>query len=155
MPGLEVRIQGAASFHGVAERIRTEGRKDLSRQLSTALNQATGPVRDAVKESAAATMPGWYANTLTKSLRFRNNRRAGGQQANLRMVTYADGKGERRDVVALEDGRLRHPLFGDRDHWYVTKIRAGFHQRGTDKAMDEVARRLDVVVRDFTRKLIS
>lgn len=155
--GLEVKIVGAATLAEVAAQISREGRKDLSRKLSSALNDVTVPVRDRIKQEAAATMPksGWYANTFTKSLRFRNNRRAGGNRATLTMITYADGKGERRDIVALEHGILRHPLHGDREHWYVTKIRAGFHERATDQMADEVVDHLARVVRDFSARLIG
>lgn len=155
--GLEVEIVGAATLASLAAQIRTEGRKDLSRKLSDALNEVTVPVRARIRQEAAATMPksGWYANVFTKSLRFRNNRRAGGQQASLTMITYADGKSERRDIVALEHGRLRHPLHGNRDAWYVTKIRAGFHARATEGMADETVARLSTVVRDFSARLIN
>lgn len=153
--GLEVRVL-SADLAKVAARIRTEGRKDLSRELSSALNRAAGSVRGSIRESAAETMPSGYTFALTKSLQWRNTRRSGAQQASLRLTTFADGVKERRDILALEDGRLRHPLWGRRlDRWYVTKIRAGFHRRGTDKAADQVVAELDQVVREFTKKLIS
>lgn len=154
---LEMQVNGGGDFHALATQIRTEGRKDLSKQLSRALNNVTEPIRRDVRSEADKAMPesGGYQELLSASLRFRNNRRTGGQQASLRMTTYADGRKERRDIVALERGTLRHPLWGDRDHWYVTKVRAGFHERGTESAADEAIAQLDKVVRDFTRKLIS
>lgn len=154
---LEVRIVGAATLAQVAAQISREGRRDLSRQLSTALNTVTVPVRDRIKQEAAATLPkrGWYALTFTKSLRFRNNRRASGNVATLSMITYADGKGERRDIVAVEGGRVRHPLFGNREAWYVTTIQPGFHRRAVARMSDDVVDALAVVVRDFTARLIN
>lgn len=158
MPGLEVKIVGAATLAQVAAQIASEGRKDLSRQMSAALNQVTVPVRDRIKQEAASTLPkrGWYALTFTKSLRFRNNRRAGGNRATLSMITYADGKGERRDIQAVEDGRVRHPLFGMRKFtWYETSVPPGFHRRATAHMSDDVVDALAVVVRDFSARLIN
>jgi hypothetical protein len=154
---LEIKVEGGATLARVAAQIRDQGRKDLSRQLSTALNKVTAPIRKEIEKEAGEAMPssGGYSAELTKSLRFRNNRRAGGQQATLTMITYADGKTERRDVVALEHGLLRHPHYGNRNKWYVTKVRAGFHERGTERAGDEAVAALAEVVRDFSQKLIQ
>lgn len=153
--GLEVRI-AAGEISKLAAQIRTSGQKDLAKELGAALDKVVPPVQAAIRESAAETMPSGYVWALTRSLQWRNTRRAGSQRASLRLVTYADGKSEKRDIGALEDGRLRHPLYGRRAAtWYVTRIRPGFHKRGTDKAADQVVEQLDLVVREFTQKLIS
>jgi hypothetical protein len=163
---LEVRIEGAATLHRVAAQIRAEGRKDLSSQMSRALIEATEPVKAAIKTSAAATMPsgGGYAGVFVKSLRFGTSRRNGGNSASLELKTYADGTSERRDIVALEGGRLRHPVFGrsragarkgerHANPWAVTSIRAGFHKRGTAEAMDEAQKALSEVINDYAARL--
>jgi hypothetical protein len=165
---LEVHVVGAATLHRVAAQMRAEGRKDLSRAMSTALSKATEPVKRSIKESAAATMPreGGYAAALDKSLRFRMQRRGSGDTAAVTLVTYADGTSERRDVVALEAGRLRHPVFGrsrpgsrkgerHANPWAVTSIRAGFHKRGTDHAADEAQRQLESVIEDYAHRLVG
>lgn len=152
---LEVRIQGKAGLEALAAQMRTEGRKDLAKEMDRALLKVSGPVQRAIRSEAKGAMPSGYEATFSKSLRFRNNRRTGGQRAVLSLVTFADGKAERRDIVALEKGELRHPHYGNRERWYVTKISAGFHRRGTDQAMDEAVDQLDVVVRDFSQRLIG
>ena len=153
--GLEVRVT-SSDIAKVAAKMRAEGRKDLAREMGAALDRVAKPVQGAIRRSAAETMPSGYRWAFTKSLAWRTSRRAGAQQAMLKLATYADGKDERRDILALEDGRLRHPLWGRRAQtWYVTSIRAGFHRRGTDGASDQMVAELDLVVREFTRKLIS
>lgn len=164
---LEVRVLGARELRRVAEQIRREGRKDLSRQLGRALSQAADPVKRAIRESADHTMPrrGGYQAVLGKSLRHRMARRSGSNSASVTLTTFAEGKGERRDVNALEAGRLRHPVFGrfgvskhgvrTVHSWSTTSIRAGFHKRGTDGALDEAARQMVDVVQDLARRLAT
>ena len=73
----------------------------------------------------------------------------------------------RRDIVALNKGSLRHPIFGRsykyrtgnragsirRNGWAVTKITPGFHDRGVADAMDLAAEQLIQVVEDFAERL--
>lgn len=152
---LQVTITGAAGLTALAAQIRDQGRKDLAKELGSALDKVVPPLRAAIRESAAETMPSGYTWVFTRSLAWRTVRRAGSQRAALRLITYADGRSERRDINRLERGQLRHPLHGDRDHWYVTSIRPGFHERGTDKAADQAVAALGEVVRDFSARLIS
>lgn len=154
---LEARIEGAAEFKRVVAKMRAEGNKDLSRTMQTALTEATKPVQLAIKREAEAAMPsrGGYRAVLSKSLRWRTSKRASGQSASFILRTYAEGKRERRDIRRLELGELRHPLFGRRARWYVTSVRPGFHERGTDQAMGEAQDALSQVVEQYARKLVT
>jgi len=154
---LEVRIDGTAALKRLAVQIRTEGRKDLARELDKALAKTVVPVERAIKLSSAQTMPksGGYAGEMSRALKFKTQKRTGGNSCSYTLITYADGKAERRDIRALEAGNLRHPVHGNRNTWALTKIRAGFHKRGTDNAADEAVKQLDSVVRDFSARLIK
>lgn len=136
--------------------MRVQGRKDLSKQMADALERASRPVQAAIAASAAATLPSGYGPTFVASLAHRRSRRSSGQRAQVILRTYADGMKERRDIRALERGILRHPLYGHYERaWYVTRFQAGFHQRGTDGAADEVQAEMVKVVADFAQKLIE
>jgi hypothetical protein len=162
---LELRIEGAATLHRVAAQMRAEGRKDLGRAMGSALSRAADPVKSSIRESAAQTMPSGYSGLFSKSLRFRLDRRNGAQQATATLITFADGTSERRDVRALEAGRLRHPVFGrgrrlrsgshKTNPWAVTNIRPGFHRRGTVHAMDEAQKQLGKVINDYAERLAT
>lgn len=152
---LEVQIKGAATLGQVAAQIRAEGRKDLSRQMGRALERAAEPVKRAITEEADKVMPSGYRELLTGSLKHRMSRRNGGQQAQVIIRTYADGKKERRDVISLEKGQLRHPLFGRKKVWYVTSITPGFHARGVEGAADGASDAMIQVVEDFAARLIK
>ena len=152
---LEVQIRGAATLGQVAAQIRAEGRKDLSREMGRALERAAEPVKKAITAEADKVMPSGYRELLTGSLRHRMSRRNGGQQAQVIIRTYADGKKERRDVISLEKGQLRHPLFGRKKVWYVTSIVPGFHARGVEGAADGASDAMIQVVEDFAARLIK
>ena len=162
---LDVGIGGAAQLHQLAKSIRATGDQGLGREMGRALSATTKPTRREIDAEAARTMPkrGGYQPLLSQSLRHKTSRRTGSRSASLRLVTYADGTGERRDVEALEAGNLRHPVFGRSrtvrgrgrvpNPWTVTKIRAGFHQRGTANAGDESEKQLGAVLDDFAARL--
>lgn len=152
---LEVKIEGAATFTRVAAQMRAEANKPLARQMGNAIAKAVEPVKASITREAAAAMPSGYTALLTGSLKHRISRRHAGQQAQVLLNTHADGKQERRDIGSLEGGVLRHPLFGRKKKWYVTTVRAGFHKRGTENAMDEAVDALDEVVQDFAQRLIK
>ena len=59
------------------------------------------------------------------------------------------------DLRALNAGRLRHPLYGNRSHWYPQRIAPGFVdkaiERGTRDVREEMLRALDRVIAAFPR----
>lgn len=163
---LEVRVEGAATLHKVAAQMRTEGRKSLAREMTTALSRAAEPVKQAIRDSAGETMPrrGGYNAAFLDSLKFRMNRRSPGDSATVKLTTYAEGEDERRDIGSLERGSLRHPVYGrsrpgarkgerHANPWSVTKIRPGFHRRGTDGAMDAAQAEMENVINEYAHRL--
>jgi hypothetical protein len=168
--GIDVRVHGTADFRKVAARIRAEGGKDISREMATALRKATVPVQKAIREEYA-DLPsrGGYAATFSRSLKFKTSQRAGGNRAFYVLTTYADGAGQRRDIRRLEDGQLRHPIYGRsrrikkgnragtaiRNPWAVTAVKGGFHRRGTARAMDSAEREMIGVLEDLASRLVE
>lgn len=168
--GLEVRIQGSAELKRLAAQIRTSGDKGLGRQMANGLKKASQPVQASVrKEYTSLPSRGGYSATFSKSLRFRTNLRAESRQASFRVLVFGDGTHERRDIKALEDGRLRHPVFGrsrrvgsgklagnvKANPWAVTTVKGGYFKRGTDKAADAAEREMIKVLDDFASGLLE
>lgn len=159
---IDARVLGAQQLREVAKHIRTTGDKGLGREFGKALEKAVEPVKKAISESAAHTMPSGYAPTLTRSLKHRRTTKTDTRQATVQLATYGEGRRERRDLPALEAGRLAHPVFGRTrltrsgpvpNPWVRQRIRAGFHKRGTAKAGDEAEKQILVVVDDFVQRL--
>ena len=155
--GLEFEVSGSARLHEVAARIRAVGDKGLGREMASALRTVAAPVQEAVRDESDRVMPqrGGYRALLAESLRFRTRLTSGPRNARLRLVLFADGKAERRDVVRLNRGELRHPIFGKRWRpWAATSIRSGFFDRGTDGAADQAEHQMVKVLDDFAKRLI-
>jgi hypothetical protein len=145
--GMEVRVETRDLFT-VSRALRKIGDKGLGKQMSKALTDASRELRPAIKASAARLMPhsGGYAAVLSKSLRFRQTVQATRTTARVVFKVHADGRRARRDVPSLNRGRLRKPLYGNRNYWYSQKVRPGFVDRPVDRAAPDIARRMNAVV---------
>lgn len=150
---LSVDISGQAELRKLASNIRDSGNKGLGREFAKALERVVDPIKQAISDEAAETMPSGYKDVLTRSLKHRRTTRSSAREATVRLATHGDGKVERRDLPTLNKGRLRHPLFGRRRTWYVTGIRPGFHDRAVEKAGPEAEKALLQVVDDYTARL--
>ena len=159
---MDVQIGGQAELRKIAAHIRATGDKGLGREFAKALEKAVDPVKEAIVAEAEKTMPSGYKSTLTRSLKHRRTTRASGREASVRLATHGEGKRERRDLPALNAGKLRHPVYGrsrmtktgrQANPWAVTRIRAGFFDRAIEKAADQAERAILAVVDDFTDRL--
>lgn len=163
---LDVEILGSAELKRLAAQIKATGDKGLGTELGKAMREAGKPVERSIRaEYKGLPASGGYAGVFSKSLRFRTSLRTAARSASFRLLTFADGTHERRDINKLEAGQLRHPVFGRSragrkgeriaNPWAVTTVRGGFHKRGTDHAADEAEKQMDSVVADFAEKLIK
>jgi hypothetical protein len=132
---ISTTVTGGAELRYVAGRLRKAAARDLTRELRAGQRAAFRPLEREIKVSAAARLPGAYGPLMAKAVKV-SLRRGGGAVYVARV--YARGKAELRDVRAVNGGTLRHPLFGDRNRWYATRVRPGFVDRPVDHLMDRV-----------------
>ena len=68
-------------------------------------------------------------------------------------VTATPAKGKSLDLNSLDGGRLRHPLFGNRAHWYSQAVKPGWFtdpmRRNNDAARRELLRAVDEITRQL------
>ena len=163
---LDVEILGSAELKKLAAQIKAAGNKGLGTELGKAMREAAKPVERAIRaEYKGLPASGGYAGVFSKSLRFRTSLRTSSREGSLRLLTFADGTHQRRDINKLEAGQLRHPVFGRSrggrkgerisNPWAVTTVRGNFHKRGTDHAADEAEKQMDHVVTEFAERLIG
>lgn len=163
---MDVQILGSAELKRLAAQIRAEGDKGLGREMGNALRKASTPVQQSIRqEYQGLPTRGGYAGVFSKSLRFRATLRGAARTASYRLLTFADGTHERRDINRLEKGELRHPVYGrsragrsgrrTSNPWATTTVRGDFHQRGTDNAADLAERQMTVVLREYSARLIN
>jgi hypothetical protein len=133
-----VSLHGGAELRYVAGKLRKAAARDLTRELRSGQRKAFRPLQPEIKAEAAATLPkrGGYAGIMSRAVKV--SVRTGFGPNALTARIYARGKVESRDVVAVNDGLLRHPRFGHRSHWYAQRIRRGFVDRPVDRVADRV-----------------
>jgi hypothetical protein len=165
---LEVTVSGSAKLKSVAAQIRAAGDKGLGREMSTGLQRAARPIKAAVTaEYEGLPKGGGYAAEFTKSMAWRTTVRGAARTASFRLLLFGEGDSQRRDIEALESGRLRHPVYGrsrrirsgpragsrDPNPWATTKIRGGYFKRGTNRAADDAEKEMGKVLDDFAKRL--
>ena len=121
--------------------------KESKRAVNKTLSAAAQPIRDEFKGEAMATLPGrgGLAATVAKS-RFSVLKRLGGSRPTLSIRIRRPKSGGQKavDLGRLNEGRLRHPVYGRPDRtrrqwgWVDQTIRAGMWDRTLDKAVPAV-----------------
>lgn len=144
-------IQGADQLAELAKVLRQAGRKDLQQELGKAINRATKPLKDDIKESARDSLP--RAGGLAKRAaaeRLVTRKRTGRQIAGIRVTAPKSDL----SLWHLNEGVVRHRKKGKPPaEWTQQPIRAGFWDRPTQAIAPEVRRDLEQAMVEITRKL--
>lgn len=122
-----VAVRGDAQLAALGRRLKEAGEDGgtLRREMLAAIRDATELLPEELVASALNTLPqrGGLAarvatSKITRSTRL-SARRAG--------VTI---KAEHKDHInSMDKGHVRHPLFGDRKHWYTEAVKPGWWTR--------------------------
>ena len=151
---MAVDINGVDQFAALARTLKELGDKGLQRELNKAISDAVKPFRQSVRQSALDTLPAKgglnrrTADRVSPRLRKRSGRAAQG----VRMV--ATGKQGLRNLAALDEGWVRHPVFGGSADWVQQDVTPGFWSRPAEElleptrdkiieAMESVAKKID------------
>lgn len=138
--------------HGQIARVQRELRKfgsPATRKLYYGgLNRATKPMRARAKGEAIRILP-----------------KRGGLNARVaktRLTTRSGGGGvyvtsaRRSQARSIDQGRVRHPVFGNRDVWSTTNVRTGWFTRpmlaGKPIARRELIEVFNAVAKDIARR---
>lgn len=140
-------IAGVNELGIVARQARLAGGKILP-DMRRGLSKLGPSAKKQVQAEVEAKMPksGGYAGVLAKAIRVRMRSDLGFTTAGITLVTYADGKGARRDVNALNRGILRHPVYGRRRSWVAQRVPAEFWDDAMDKTSDDAQARVREVL---------
>lgn len=155
MAGLE--ITGADKLDVLAKALKQYGDKGLEKELYSSINRSVKPLVTDVKRATPRYLPRRYALELAKSLRVTVTRRQG-RVTGVRLIgTAKTPEGKKRDLASLNRGRLRHPLYGNRKHWYDQQVSPNWWDdpliKGATKVRKEIVKSLDDVAKKLARKL--
>jgi hypothetical protein len=109
----------AAELEALAFRLRRAGDGGLVREVNRAMRDAVVPVQDEIRTGLVPTspkLPDRYAAELNADLRLGVNVRTNERDPGVSLTaTTRSGRG--RKLRNLDEGRLTHPVYGDREVW--------------------------------------
>ena len=138
---MTVEIRGGGEeFAAISRRLKEAGATDLQRELSRAVVKALTPLKKELPKSALARLPsrGGLAEQIAKT-RFRVRRSASVQRPGLRLEAR-----NVYDLIRLDDGTLRHPVFADSSEarqswtWVDQKVSPGWFTEPANAAAPKI-----------------
>jgi len=155
---VDLTITGQRKLETVAARLEKEAKR-FQRRVSTATRDAVQRAyRPVLVGMTGQFVPGGYAPVLSRDLRVATTVSLARGRVTARVSAPTGGK-LGRDVIALERGTLRHPLFGNRgtyksrtgeieSAWFRQRVRRGF-------ASVPLRAVRPLIVRDIDRELAA
>lgn len=143
---IDLRVIGDGRARDVAKRLELAANGKLRHDISQAVVEAVRPVPASIRRNILIKMPhrGGFARTLA------------GADFVVKPITWGGMAGARllvlspMDEARIDQGRLRHPRFGDREHWYSQTVpKRVFSGPVHDAGSDVRAAIVDVVNRDL------
>lgn len=150
---MDVTLRGSDDVDALVRRIRTHAdAKAIRKELYAGLNRVTKPVREDMKASIGPSLPsrgGLAALVMAKASL--TTSATSGRNAGVRIrARHKD-----YDLKRLNQGRLRHPVFGNRRVWVqqTAGINPGFLDDSFEKQKPEIARGVLRVLDEIARKV--
>ena len=148
-----IEVTGAAQLANLSRSLKAAGRGELRRELLRGIRQATAPAKTAIPESARVTLPrrGGLNETVASGLKVTSRASLSGAEARVRIVAVDP---PRHDIHSMNLGRLRHPVYGNRDNWVTQAVPPLFFTNAcmslAPGARQQVAAARDRVLRALT-----
>lgn len=147
-PPVAMRVDDRGSITVIKRELARLGDKELKKAFYKGLNEATKPMRRNAQEEAARRLP-----------------RRGGLNARVakeRLSTSSSRGGvaivgpRRKQLKRIDEGFVRHPVFGNREVWVTQRVTPGYFTEpmlaGEKTARRDVIAHLDQVAREIAKK---
>lgn len=146
---MSVSVRGADDFADLAARIRRHAdRKSLQKELYAGLNRATKDLREGMKQTLATELDAGDAAAVLSAQLGLQARGRGGREAGIRIITS-----RKHDYRSLNEGKLRHPVFGNRSVWVSQPVRPRLLEHRFEDEKPEIRRAIKRVMDEVARKV--
>lgn len=147
----DIVVTGAEQLERLARQLRETGNGELRKELLRGIRQSTKGTLQAVRESAGSQLPrgGGLADRVAGS-KFSSRTRTAGRSVGVRLTAAPN---QLRGIKRLDFGDLRHPLFGNRQHWFSQSVRPRFLSRPIEERAPQVRSDIQDVMNDVARKI--
>lgn len=145
----DVVVRGAEQLAEVTKRLKTAGDhgKGIRKEMLKAIRNEAKPTVKAVRDNTSILpQRGGLARKIRTGIGVRT--KTAGDSVGVRIV----GKNQ-YSVEAINSGRLRHPLFGDREHWYEQRVKPGWFTNPIEKRAKQLRKDLLRVIDETRRKI--
>jgi hypothetical protein len=146
----------AAELEALAFRLRRAGDGGLVREVTRAMHDAVVPVQDEIRAGLAPDLPNRYAATLDADLRLGVNVRTNERDPGVAITGTARTKA--RKLRNLDEGRLTHPVFGNREEWRtqdLPSVQPGWFTRPAEAAGPRVRAGIEQALADVADKAVK
>jgi hypothetical protein len=154
MPGAD---ELARSLNAVAVRLRELGDGGLARELQTTVGRAVDPLKDRIPAALRPHLPDRYADELEAELKVRRSTSLGaaGDTAQVTVLASTSGS-KKRKLRQLDDGILRHPVFGNRKvTWPTQSVTPGWFSDPVEESVPAVRDAIEQALDNVVEKAVS
>jgi hypothetical protein len=133
----------AREFRDLAVSLRLVGLDGLKRELYKAISDAAAPVAAEIKglQHLRDYMPDRYADVLAGDLQVTTHKNTSISNPGVTLFARAPtvGRGGRK-IRQREEGRITHPLFGNKDRWFTQTagMKPGFFSTPAERSAPRV-----------------
>lgn len=159
---MDFNLSGQRDLYRIASWAHQAGRKDLTGQLDRASRKAGAIIEAEIRKDAADYVPSGFKERLRQNLetktevKIRSHRR-------ITVVVGGRGKRHRRHIATMNEGTLRHPVYGrnrrlkdgtlQANKWADQKIRPGMVDEPGMRAMPRAKEEIDKALGRVVAKL--
>jgi hypothetical protein len=147
--------RGAEELRELGRALKTLGDREFRKTTLRAIKAPAKRLGEEAKANAPAVLPnsGGLGDYIA-STRVSVQARLSGENAQVRIRGVRRKDGGMVDLDRIDRGRLRHPLFGNRKHWYTQDVPAGWWTDAMLRRADEVRREVMDVVHDAIKRAV-
>jgi hypothetical protein len=161
---MRVQVTGQRDLYRLAHTLHTAGQKGLKRELDKASRKAGQVIAKEVKDHTKDYIPANFERRWDTSFEADVEvRLIAGRR--ITVVFYARGKTVRRDIRAINAGRLRHPVFGrnrrlkngtlQANPWVMQTIRPGLVDEPARRAMPKARKQIEDAIDRVSQQIVK
>ena len=145
---------GAEDLRRLGQALKELGDKEIRKETLRALKAPAKRLGEDARDRAGTVLPGGLGEYIAGT-RVTVQARMSGQNASIRVRGVRRKQGGLVDLDAIDRGRLRHPLFGDRRHWYTQQVQPGWWTKAMEAGAPAVRAELARVIGDAIARAVK
>lgn len=152
----DLRVEGVDQLQRVSARLKEAGDKGLKREMTKGLNRAAKPLALAAEAGALERLPKRGGlNVWVAESKITTRTRGNGRNPGVRLVAKRPKSKGTTDLNRIDQGRLRHPVYGNRRVWALQSVRPGWFTNSITDHAEQARREMVAVFDDIERRLSS